>query len=123
MTGLGDTLALDEELKGADIKAQTFKTDLTVDTKRYEPQIDGERSFDKVPETLAERQSPTSRHRTNSRRDQGKSLNEDIPVDKKPIRKARKKTLNRLPGNARFNQALSGLAPSIQLYSPEPHLR
>lgn len=52
-------------------------------------------------------------------------MNEDIPVDKKP-RKARKKSNNRMGGasttttNTRLNQMLTGLAPSIQLYSPSP---
>ena len=46
-------------------------------------------------------------------------LNEDIPVDKKPTRKSRGKKASKVGGNNRFNQILEGLAPSIQLYSPQ----
>ena len=51
------------DVLGADSKPQTIDTNQTGETYDQEPLLEGERSLDasKVPETLHERQSPSSR--------------------------------------------------------------
>ena len=76
-------------------KGQAMKTERQGSKKKQteaENALDGQHSYEsKVPESLHEKQQQTMnpRHK-NQRMDSGKPLNMDIPVDKKPQKKAKR---------------------------------